>query len=194
VTTSLREFIVNLSALLDQRPDEPSILKEGSVLLANLVGHDDWLPDVYAQPHPQHYQQVLLHCDSAERFSVVAFIWGPGQRTPIHDHTVWGLIGMLRGAECSQSFVLDGQGKPKPTGEAVRINPGEVEAVSPAVGDIHRVHNAYDDRVSISIHVYGANIGAVQRSVYAEDGARKPFISGYSNLQLPNLWDRSKES
>jgi predicted metal-dependent enzyme (double-stranded beta helix superfamily) len=194
VTTSLREFIVNLSALLDQRPDEPSILKEGSVLLANLIEHDNWLPDVYARPHPQHYQQVLLHCDSAERFSVVPFIWGPGQRTPIHDHTVWGLIGMLRGAEYSQSFVLDGQGKPKPTGEAVRINPGEVEAVSPAVGDIHRVHNAYDDRVSISIHVYGANIGAVQRSVYAEDGARKPFISGYSNLQLPNLWDRSKES
>jgi predicted metal-dependent enzyme (double-stranded beta helix superfamily) len=68
-----------------------------------------------------------------------------------------------------------------------------VEAVSPANGDIHRVHNAYDDRVSISIHVYGANIGAVRRSVYAEDGTRKPFISGYANSQLPNLWDRSKE-
>jgi predicted metal-dependent enzyme (double-stranded beta helix superfamily) len=194
VTAPLREFIISLSALLDQRPDESSILKEGGALLAHLVGQDDWLPDIYTQPHPQHYQQVLLHCDSAERFSIVAFIWGPGQRTPIHDHTVWGLIGMLRGAEYSQSFVLDEQGKAKAKGEAVRINPGDVEAVSPAVGDIHRVHNAYDDRVSISIHVYGANIGAVQRFVYAEDGTRKPFISGYSNLQLPNLWDRSKDT
>jgi predicted metal-dependent enzyme (double-stranded beta helix superfamily) len=35
--------------------------------------------------------------------------------------------------------------------------------------------------VSISIHVYGANIGTVRRSVYAEDGTRKPFISGYAN-------------
>ncbi|HEX8883889.1 MAG TPA: cysteine dioxygenase [Noviherbaspirillum sp.] len=193
MTAPLREFIIRLSALLDQRPDESSILKEGGALLAHLVGQDDWLPDIYTQPHPQHYQQVLLHCDSAERFSIVAFIWGPGQRTPIHDHTVWGLIGMLRGAEYSQSFVLDEQGKAKAKGEAVRINPGDVEAVSPAVGDIHRVHNAYDDRMSISIHVYGANIGAVQRFIYAEDGTRKPFISGYSNLQLPNLWDRSKE-
>src|SRR5689334_14983972 len=106
----LREFITSLSALLDQCPDEARILQEGGALLAKLVERDDWLPDIYAQPHPLHYQQVLLHCDSGERFSVVAFIWGPGQRTPIHDHTVWGLIGMLRGAEYSQSFALDAQG------------------------------------------------------------------------------------
>jgi predicted metal-dependent enzyme (double-stranded beta helix superfamily) len=193
MTAPLREFIISLSALLDRHPDEARILQEGGALLAKLIERDDWLPDIYAQPHPQHYQQVLLHCDSAERFSVVGFIWGPGQRTPIHDHTVWGLIGMLRGAEYSQPFTLDAEGRPKAQGKAVRLDPGQVEAVSPAVGDIHRVHNAYSDRVSISIHVYGANIGAVQRSIYAEDGTRKSFISGYSNPQLPNLWDRSKE-
>jgi predicted metal-dependent enzyme (double-stranded beta helix superfamily) len=189
----LREFIINLSALLDQHPDETRILEEGRALLSKLISRDDWLPDDYARPDPQHYQQILLHCDAAERYSVVGFIWGPGQRTPIHDHTVWGLIGMLRGAEYSQAFLLDEKGRPKAQGNAIRIEPGQVEAVSPANGDIHRVHNAYDDRVSISIHVYGANIGAVRRSVYAEDGTRKPFISGYANSQLPNLWDRSKE-
>ena len=55
------------------------------------------------------------------------------------------------------------------------------------------VHNAFDDRVSISIHVYGANIGAVRRHVYPEAGGSKSFISGYSNFTLPNLWDRSKD-
>ena len=65
--------------------------------------------------------------------------------------------------------MLDAAGRPVPHGEPVRLLPGQVEAVSPAVGDIHRVNNAHDDRVSISIHVYGANIGAVRRSVYAED-------------------------
>ncbi len=49
------------------------------------------------------------------------------------------------------------------------------------------------NQVAISIHVYGANIGAVQRSVYETDGTRKTFVSGYSNTELPNLWDRSKE-
>jgi predicted metal-dependent enzyme (double-stranded beta helix superfamily) len=193
MSAPLGEFIIGLSALLDRHPDEARILEEGGALLAKLVGRDDWLPESYAQPHPQHYRQMLLHCDAAERYSIVAFIWGPGQRTPIHDHTVWGLIGMLRGAEYSQSFALDGGGRPVAQGDAIRLDPGQVEAVSPAVGDIHRVHNAFDDRVSISIHVYGADIGAVRRSVYAEDGARKPFISGYSNSQLPDPWDRYRD-
>ena len=53
------------------------------------------------------------------------------------------------------------------------------EAVSPAIGDIHRVRNALADRVSISIHVYGANIGAVRRHVFdAKIGEAKTFVSG----------------
>ncbi|PLP98908.1 cysteine dioxygenase family protein [Cupriavidus pauculus] len=190
----LRDFITAFSALLDQQPAEPRILEEGGRLLAKLVARDDWLPDTYAQPHPEYYQQMLLHCDSAERFSIVSFVWGPGQRTPIHDHTVWGLIGMLRGAEYAQPYAIAADGVPRPEGKAVRLEPGQVEAVSPTVGDIHRVHNAFDDRVSISIHVYGANIGAVSRHVYPEAGGSKTFISGYSNHTLPNPWDRSKES
>jgi predicted metal-dependent enzyme (double-stranded beta helix superfamily) len=71
--------------------------------------------------------------------------------------------------------------------------PGQVEAVSPRIGDVHRVSNALANQTSISIHVYGANIGAVERSVYHEDGTRKPFVSGYSNTELPNLWDLSAE-
>lgn len=189
----LRDFVVGLSHLLDQAPGEARILREGGALLARLVARDDWLPGDYAQPHPQHYQQYLLHADSAERFSVVSFVWGPGQATPIHDHTVWGLIGMLRGSEFSQGYARDAQGRWAADGPAVQLRPGQVEAVSPAVGDVHRVRNAHDDRVSISIHVYGANIGAVARSVYAEDGSAKPFVSGYSNSRLPNLWDRSQE-
>lgn len=190
----LREFVTALSRLLDQQPTEAEILSRAGALLGALVARDDWLPTEYAQPHPEHFQQFLLHADSGERFSIVSFVWGPGQRTPIHDHTTWGLIGMLRGAEYSQPFKLDAQGKPQPDGPAIRLEPGAVEHVSPRVGDIHRVHNAFDDRTSISIHVYGGNIGGIHRSVYTEDGERKPFVSGYSNTHLPNLWDRSKDT
>ena len=188
----LRDFVVAFGHLLDSAPDEPTILREGGALLRPLVARDDWLPDAFAQPHPTYYQQLLLHADSTERFSVVSFVWGPGQATPVHDHTVWGLIGMLRGAEESQGFV-ERDGHMVPQGEPVRLAPGDVEAVSPTVGDVHRVRNLLDDKVSISIHVYGANIGAVRRHTYPSEGGRKPFISGYSNMQLPNLWDRSTE-
>lgn len=186
----LRDFVAQLAALLDQQPDEAVILERGSELLRPLLQHDDWLDDAFSQPHPQHYQQYLLYADAQQRFSVVSFVWGPGQQTPVHDHRVWGLIGMLRGAEVSQGFRL-GNGGLVADGAPVRLEPGHIDAVSPRVGDIHRVSNAFDDRVSVSIHVYGANIGAVSRAVYGEDGSEKPFISGYSSRYLPNIWDLS---
>jgi predicted metal-dependent enzyme (double-stranded beta helix superfamily) len=71
------------------------------------------------------------------------------------------------------------------------LHPGQVSAVSPRIGDVHQVANGLTDAPSISIHVYGANIGAVRRSVFTPDGQQKTFISGYSNLHMPNLWDRS---
>ena len=185
----LRHFVQQLAALLALQPDEPAILAQGSALLAELVAHDDWLPDDYAQPHPQYYQQFLLHADSLARFSVVSFVWGPGQTTPIHDHTVWGLIGMLRGAEHAQPYAKNEAGHWAPSGDAVTLLPGQVEAVSPRIGDVHRVSNAFADKTSISIHVYGANIGAVQRHVYLEDGSIKNFVSGYTNPTLPNIWN-----
>ncbi len=187
----LRHFVTHLSDLLDKTKDEAAILEQGKALLADLVTHDDWLPQALANPHPDHYQQFLLHADSAGRFSIVSFVWGPGQRTPIHDHTVWGLIGMLRGAEYSQPYKQNSHGHFHPDGSPLRLDPGQVEAVSPTIGDIHQVSNAYDDKVSISIHVYGANIGAVKRSVFKENGAVVPFISGYSNQWVPNIWDAS---
>lgn len=189
----LRAFVQQFTRLLDSRPDEPRLLREGRTLLADLVAHDDWLPAELAQPHPEHYQQYLLYADAREDFSVVSFVWGPGQATPIHNHTVWGLIGMLRGQERSQPYAQDPAGRWLPSGPAHELHPGQVDAVSPHIGDVHRVSNVLADRVSISIHVYGANIGAVKRSVFLEDGTEKPFVSGYSNQALPNLWDRSAE-
>ncbi|MEI2263616.1 cysteine dioxygenase [Erwinia sp. CGal63] len=187
----LRAFVAGLAELLEANPSEQKILQQGGELLKELIRHDDWLAEPFTQPSPQRYQQYLLHADAQQRFSVVSFVWGPGQSTPVHDHRVWGLIGMLRGAEVSQNFERDARGALFAAGEPVRLDPGDVEAVSPEVGDIHRVSNAFTDRTSISIHVYGGNIGAVKRAVYAEDGSEKPFISGYNNAFLPNIWDLS---
>ncbi|NKC33424.1 cysteine dioxygenase family protein [Falsiroseomonas selenitidurans] len=182
----LRGFIAGMTRLVEAAgTDEPRLLAEGGALLGGLVAVDDWLPDRFAQPHPEHYMQYLLHCDPLQRFSVVSFVWGPGQRTPIHDHTVWGLIGVLRGAEVAELFA-PGTATPHAT---ERLEAGMVDAVSPRIGDIHRVANAFDDRTSISIHVYGANIGAVARHVFdAATLAPKGFVSGYANTVLPNPW------
>jgi 3-mercaptopropionate dioxygenase len=190
----LRVFVIGFAELLESSNDEPTILNRGAALLSELVAHDDWLPPEYAKPDPARYQQYLLHCDSRERFSVVSFVWGHGQATPVHDHRVWGLVGVLRGSELNESFARDDVGRLTSTGEPQRLGAGSVSAVSPSVGDVHRVSNAERDRASISIHVYGANIGAVERATYDALGAPKRFVSGYANRSVPNLWDRSSQS
>lgn len=187
----LRQFVVAMTRLVATPRAEPELLAESRLLLATLIGTDAWLPDACAAPHPERYCQYLLHCDPLERFSLVSFVWGPGQSTPIHDHTVWGHIGVLRGLERSERFAPDAAGRLVSQGEQC-LQPGEIETVSPTVGDIHRVANGLSAAPSISIHLYGANIGAVRRHTFdAVTGAARDFVSGYSGTSVPNLWDRS---
>jgi predicted metal-dependent enzyme (double-stranded beta helix superfamily) len=189
----LRGFISEIAQLVDSNLPEAHLLEQGAISLSKLIAEDDWLPNAYAQPSPDRYQQFLLYADARQRFSVVSFVWGPGQQTPVHNHTVWGLVGILRGAEVARSYARNDDGALVTLGEDQLLERGAVAAVSPSIGDIHRVSNAFDDRVSISIHVYGANIGGISRHVYPADGPPKPFISGYTNDTLPNLWNLSKE-
>jgi predicted metal-dependent enzyme (double-stranded beta helix superfamily) len=182
-------LVAGFTELVESTDDEQTVLTRGTALLSALVAHDDWLPPEYAQPDPARYQQYLLYCDGRARFSVVSFVWGPGQATPIHDHRVWGLVGVLRGAELNEAFVRNQAGELLSAGPPRRLDAGSVAAVSPRIGDVHRVANAERDRTSISIHVYGGNIGAVERASYDALGTPKLFVSGYANSQAPNLWD-----
>ncbi len=190
----LRHFVTQMTHLIGQSLEESFVRPKAKVLLKELIASDDWLPEFCTVPHPQFYQQYLLYADPLERFSVVSFVWGPGQATPIHDHMVWGLIGMLRGSETGQRYERDADGSLKPVGREEALMPGDIDEVSPTIGDIHIVKNAFTDKTSISIHVYGGNIGGVKRHVYdPSSGAIKNFVSGYSSMQVPNLWDRSAE-
>jgi len=186
----LRSFIRDMTRLADRHgEDEQRMLDEGDKLLRSLIERDDWLPEEFARPSAEGYRQYLLHCDPMERFSVVSFVWMPGQRTPVHDHTVWGLVGVMRGEETCEEYSRE----IKPTARHP-VRRGQVDRVSPRIGDIHVVANEGGE-VAVSIHVYGANIGAVRRHTYdPENGARRDFVSGYANASIPNLWDRSREA
>ena len=108
----------------------------------------------------------------------------------------WPTHGKLRIVEIGDSLGTDlGGGLSTELSGSHRVKPGDVDRVSPRIGDVHVVSNATSDRTAISIHVYGANIGAVRRHVFdPQTGAPKPFVSGYSSALAPNLWDRSKEA
>ena len=57
------------------------------------------------------YQRHCIHEDPAGRFCVGSFVWKPGQETPVHDHSCWGVVGVVRGSLASDNFVADRLGQ-----------------------------------------------------------------------------------
>ena len=170
-----------MDALVTRTSSEPTLLDEGESALKTLIAHDDWLPLEYAKPVAERYQSYALYVDPRARYSVISFVWAPGQGTAVHNHTVWGLVGVLRGAELCEEFPASGIGLMQSTHEH-KLSRGEVDRVSPTIGDWHKVSNAAGDETTVSIHVYGADIGRVQRHYW--DAAKhmpQPMVSGYAN-------------
>jgi predicted metal-dependent enzyme (double-stranded beta helix superfamily) len=186
----LRDVVAAVTREVERHGNgEAAVLEPARGLLAGLVAHDDWLPEAFAAADPAHYRQYLLYGDPLDRFTLVSFVWGPGQRTPVHDHLMWGLVGMLRGVEESVAYTHRPGDAALTAAEPCFPRPGMVAAVSPKLGDIHTVANALPDRPSISIHLYGGNIGTVHRHRFdPATGAATEFVSGYSAAVPPNLW------
>lgn len=178
--SALQPLIAALEYAIQQEQTEIDIIESVLPVFKPLLQQVDWLPTAYRQTHPEFYQQYLLYLDPAERFSIVSFVWGPGQKTPIHDHQVWGIIGVLQGAEISTDYQKTAAG-PLLRGQSHRLDVGDMDWFRPETGDIHQVENAYTDQVSISIHIYAADIGKVERFSFKENGVSKRFVSGYSN-------------
>jgi predicted metal-dependent enzyme (double-stranded beta helix superfamily) len=182
----LPDFVRGIEALLDGGASEDAIFRDGRALLADLIAQDDWLPAALLDPDPDSYRIHRLHVDPLGRFSVSVMVWGPGQGTPIHDHTVWGMVGVLRGRErCEEFGPLLEPGGPLVRGEVHELAPGDIDFFSPTIGDIHRVSNALADGTSVSIHVYGGDISTIERSRYDDAGRATPFVSPYASCLLP---------
>ena len=180
-TQRFTQFLDTMDTLIARTSDEPTVLDEGESALKSLIAEDDWLPFEYAKPCAERYQSYALYVDPQARYSVISFVWAPGQGTAIHNHTVWGLVGVLRGAERCEEFPLPGAAAMTCT-HAHDLARGEVDRVSPSIGDWHKVSNAMANLPSVSIHVYGADIGRVHRNFWDTTTQQlTPMISGYSN-------------
>jgi len=181
----LADAIRDLTTLVDTRPSTARFLAEGGVIIRRLVSRDDWLPPACAVPG-ETYRQYPLHRDAEHRFSLVSFVWAPGQGTPVHDHLMPGIIGMLHGSEAATAY---DPGPPlRPLGRVV-LRPGDIATVDGDRYDLHRVENLLQDAVSISIHCYAGDIGTIHRHVWdAATGARRDFVSGYTEwVTTPHL-------
>ena len=104
----------------------------------------------------------VLHTEAA--FSVKAVVWQPGQLTVIHDHVAWCASAVLQGVEYETLYSDHGDHLTEIGKTANGV--GDVSGFAPP-GDIHRVHNT-GDVTAISLHVYGADLGADGASIRRE--------------------------
>jgi predicted metal-dependent enzyme (double-stranded beta helix superfamily) len=113
------------------------------------------------------YTRHLLYADPAKQFSILAIIWMPGQRTPIHGHTAWGALGIYSGTPYCEVFNTGSKQQPrmmlKPTLKLC-LHRGDVNTVQPGIDDVHRIGN--DSRTAaITIHIYGRDLLASPGSI-----------------------------
>src|SRR5213594_1458029 len=56
------------------------------------------LPDRFRRVRPEGYARRLLHRNDDLGYTAVVMTWGPGQRTPLHDHAgIWCVEGVVQG-------------------------------------------------------------------------------------------------
>jgi 3-mercaptopropionate dioxygenase len=159
-SNAFASFASDAEALLD----DPHAI---GTRLGALLAYDGWLAPEHRVASQHAYRQHLLHVSPSRRLSIVALVWLPGQRTPIHDHVSWCVVGVYEGRERETRYravEADGQRFLEPVGTVDAV-PGHVEVIVPSVEDIHAV-TAVGRRPTISIHVYGADIERLGSSIY----------------------------
>jgi len=145
--------------------DDPHAVGER---LRQLLAQDGWLAPEHRVPDHDHYRQHLLYVSPDRRVSIVALVWLPGQRTPIHDHVSWCVVGVYEGRELETRYrAVESNGRRwLEERDSVLADPGHVEVIVPSdEQDIHAV-TAVGYETTISIHVYGADIERLGSSIY----------------------------
>ncbi|WP_251044348.1 MULTISPECIES: cysteine dioxygenase family protein [unclassified Lysobacter] len=117
------------------------------------------LPDCVFDPIQDHYARRELYRSPELGYSVVAMTWGPGQGTPMHDHSgLWCVEGVWDGElEITQFELLERNGENFRFRAAggMHAGPGSAGSLIPP-HEYHTIRNASEDSVAVSLHIYKA--------------------------------------
>jgi predicted metal-dependent enzyme (double-stranded beta helix superfamily) len=124
------------------------------------------LPDRFRTARSDRYARRLVCEDPATGVSVLAMVWGPGQSTPLHDHSgLWGVEAVLAGEIESLPFELIGQQLGQQRGEyyfhprpAERLPAGSTTYLMPPFE--HHITRNVSQRPAVTLNIYGGEMAA----------------------------------
>lgn len=130
-----------------------------NTLCGLIVDPEVSLPDCVHDPIVDHYARRELYRSARHGYSVVAMTWGPGQGTPVHDHSgLWCVEGVWGGQlEITQFELLerDGERYRFRAAGGIHAGPGSAGSLIPP-HEYHSISNASPDAIAISLHIYKA--------------------------------------
>jgi len=176
-------FIEQVRGIVREGGSEEEVTARVADRLRAIIAEPGLLDPGHMRVKAGGYVLWPVHVEPDGSFSVATAVWDVGQITPIHDHGTWGVIGIWRGVEHEERFrraeaPLD---KPAPISFLKKWDApaGEVFVCCTSDADIHRVSCGSEIPV-VGIHVYGGDIGAIERHAYDEaTGVAKAFVSGW---------------
>jgi 3-mercaptopropionate dioxygenase len=185
VKYSLDEFVYDMETLLKEHPDQERIFDKGSSHLSRLINNPDAIPAEYRVPvgkgrRANHGSYLLYQGESG--LIVTAVVWGPGDHAAPHDHSTWGMIGVMDNALTETRFRrVDDRSRENyaqlEKDRGALVKPGEISLLIPEVDEIHQMDN-FTDRPTVEIHVYGKDLRGLDRVRYnLETGEIRPFMT-----------------
>jgi 3-mercaptopropionate dioxygenase len=130
------------------------------------------LPDRFHRVRPDGYARRLLHRNDALGYTAVVMTWGPGQRTPLHDHAgIWCVEGVVEGRMDVTQFDLVEEDADRYRFEAkgcVHAAVGSAGCLIPPF-EYHILANAVA-QPSITLHVYGGEMTTCHVFEPTDDG------------------------
>jgi len=161
--------------VLQNTKSEKEIVQNLTPYFRSFLETEGLVPEEIKQPKSKEkYGQYLLYKPEDEAFSIIAFVWGPGQKAPVHDHLVWGLVGIYEGAiEETRYRKIDNDNDrvhevQLEIIDTVIAKKNDISFVYPPNADIHGVQNPFKDQ-AVTIHIYGTDIGKHPRHSYQDD-------------------------
>lgn len=189
ILDSFQSFENTIRTVLHEANSDKEIVDRLQPHFQSFITLDGLVPQKYKSPKGDKYSQYLLYKPGDEVFSIVAFIWGPGQSAPIHDHLTWGLVGVYEGA-IEETRYKNVKSKEKENGFELEVintviaKKHDISFVYPPNADIHSVRNPFKE-TAVTIHLYGTDIGKQNRHSYQKEPyAINSIITPHDN-QVP---------
>ncbi|ODU07272.1 MAG: hypothetical protein ABS81_01885 [Pseudonocardia sp. SCN 72-86] len=175
----LDDFVLDVERILAAESAERRVTVQVAERLWTLLRSGLDLSPELTRPLEEKYVMRPLHVAEDGSFSIACAVWNVGQKTPVHGHETWGVVGIHSGVEHEVGYVKPARpDEPLQSKPAVDWSPGEVTVCCTTDDDVHMVACG-GDVPCVGIHVYGADIGTLSRRSYDPDTGAVSWFTSY---------------